>query len=64
MALDQVAQHSVDWFVTAEDLPDRNNRVTVKNGALHLSYTGNNTIAFDRLMDRWTHLSVLPLTPH
>ncbi len=53
MALDQVAQHSVDWFVTAEDLPDRNNRVTYKNGSVHLSYTENNTQAFDRLMDRW-----------
>lgn len=54
MALDQVAMHSVDWFVTAEDLPDRNNRVTVKNGDVHLSYTENNTEAFDRLMARWT----------
>ncbi|TYQ27468.1 GMC oxidoreductase [Pseudanabaena sp. UWO310] len=56
MALDQIAQHSVDWFVTAEDLPNPNNRVTIKNGSVHLSYTENNTIAFDRLMDRWTQV--------
>ena len=53
MALDQIAQHSVDWFVTAEDLPDPNNRVTYKNGSVHLRYTENNTEAFDRLMTRW-----------
>ncbi len=53
MALDQIAQHSVDWFVTAEDLPDPNNRVTYKNGSVHLRYTENNTEAFDRLMSRW-----------
>jgi choline dehydrogenase-like flavoprotein len=50
------AINSADWFVTAEDLPDRNNRVTVKNGTVHLSYTENNTVAFDRLMDRWTQV--------
>jgi choline dehydrogenase-like flavoprotein len=54
MALDRIAQHSVDWFITAEDLPDGSNRVTYKNGSVHLSYTENNTEAFDRLMDRWT----------
>jgi choline dehydrogenase-like flavoprotein len=53
MALDVMAQHSVDWFITAEDLPDPNNRVTYKNGSVHLNYTENNTIAFDRLMKRW-----------
>lgn len=56
MALDQVAQHSVDWFITAEDLPDPNNRVMVKNGSIHLSYTENNTMAFDRLMERWVQV--------
>jgi choline dehydrogenase-like flavoprotein len=54
MALDQIAQHSVDWFITAEDLPDPNNRVTYVNASVHLSYTENNTEAFDRLLDRWT----------
>jgi choline dehydrogenase-like flavoprotein len=54
MALDRIAQHSVDWFITAEDLPDGSNRVTYKNGSVHLNYTENNTEAFDRLMDRWT----------
>jgi choline dehydrogenase-like flavoprotein len=70
MALDQIAQHSVDWFVTAEDLPDPNNRVTFKNGSVHLRYTENNTEAFDRLMDRWTKVlksincgdSILPMS--
>jgi choline dehydrogenase-like flavoprotein len=70
MALDQIAQHSVDWFITSEDLPDPNNRVTYKNGSVHLSYKENNTAAFDRLMDRWTKVlksincgdSILPMS--
>jgi choline dehydrogenase-like flavoprotein len=53
MALDVIAQHSVDWFITAEDLPDPNNRVTYQQGSIYLNYTDNNTIAFDRLMNRW-----------
>ncbi|AFY75090.1 choline dehydrogenase-like flavoprotein [Synechococcus sp. PCC 7502] len=56
MALDQIAHHSVDWFITAEDLPDPNNRVTVKNGTIHLNYKENNTEAFDRLLNRWTQV--------
>ncbi len=54
MALDQIAMHSIDWFITAEDLPDPNNRVTVKNSQIYLSYTDNNTEAYNRLRDRWT----------
>jgi choline dehydrogenase-like flavoprotein len=53
LALEEVASRSVDWWLTAEDLPDPNNRVTIQHGKLHLSYTDNNTEAFDRLMQRW-----------
>jgi choline dehydrogenase-like flavoprotein len=54
LALDQMAKHSIDWWLTAEDLPDPNNRVWLdKQGAIHLDYTDNNTEAFDRLMSRW-----------
>jgi choline dehydrogenase-like flavoprotein len=54
IALEEVAQHSVDWWLTAEDLPDPNNRVTLQNGQVYLDYTDNNTVAFDRLLHRWT----------
>ncbi|PSB15697.1 GMC family oxidoreductase [Phormidesmis priestleyi ULC007] len=48
-----LASHSVDWWLTAEDLPDPNNRVQVKNDTIHLHYTENNTAAYDRLLHRW-----------
>lgn len=54
MALDEVARRSVDWWLTAEDLPDPNNRVSVSNGKIQLQYADNNSVGFDRLLDRWT----------
>ncbi|MGP0031727.1 MAG: GMC oxidoreductase [Acidimicrobiales bacterium] len=41
--LDDVAQHGVDWWLTTEDLPRADNRVTVDgDGQIHLSYTPTN----------------------
>lgn len=56
VVLDQMAKHSIDWWITAEDLPDPNNRVTLKNGSIQLSYTDNNTEAYERLLKRWTEV--------
>ena len=48
--VEDVANHSIDFFITAEDLPDTNNRVTVKdNGQIKLDYTANNLEAYTRL---------------
>lgn len=52
-ALQDLASHSVDWWLTSEDLPDRHNRVRVEGDKIFLDYTDNNTQAFDRLMKRW-----------
>ena len=42
-SLDDVAKHGVDWWLTTEDLPKDDNRVTVdKDGDVHLSYTATN----------------------
>ncbi len=49
-----MANHSVDWWLTTEDLPDANNRVLVEDDTIRLHYTDNNTEAFDRLLQRWT----------
>ena len=49
-----MANHSVDWWLTAEDLPDSNNRVELRDDKIQLSYTENNTEAYDRLLNRWT----------
>jgi choline dehydrogenase-like flavoprotein len=56
LALEEVARRSVDWWLTAEDLPDPNNRVSIQNGDIYLDYTDNNTEAFDRLLNRWTEV--------
>jgi len=49
-----VASHSIDWWLTSEDLPRPENRVTLnRDGAIVIDYTENNTAAFDRLMERW-----------
>lgn len=45
-----IAAHSVDFFLTAEDLPDPNNRITLRpDGSIRVSYTENNLEAFRRL---------------
>ena len=54
--LDNMAQHSIDWWLTAEDLPDADNRVEVIDGQICLRYTENNTIGFDRLLAKWKHI--------
>jgi choline dehydrogenase-like flavoprotein len=50
MTLDFIAKHSLDFWLTSEDLPDPNNRVTVDhNGKIVLSYTPNNLEGHKRL---------------
>lgn len=49
-ALDQMAKHSLDFWMTSEDLPDPDNRVLVgKEGNIALRYTENNLEAHERL---------------
>jgi choline dehydrogenase-like flavoprotein len=48
--LDLMANHSLDFWLTSEDLPDPENRVTLdKNGQIVLAYTPNNVEAHKRL---------------
>ncbi|MGH1516311.1 GMC oxidoreductase [Chryseobacterium sp. JK1] len=37
-----MAKHAVDFWLTSEDLPDPENRVTVEEGKIKISYTENN----------------------
>jgi len=55
-ALEEMAQHSVDWWITTEDLPSANNRVSLQGNQIYLHYTDNNTQAYDRLLKRWTEV--------
>jgi choline dehydrogenase-like flavoprotein len=63
--LGEVARHAVDFWLTTEDLPDPENRVTVdKVGNLTLSYTPNNQVPRQRLYDKLKsmgrHLGLYP----
>jgi choline dehydrogenase-like flavoprotein len=50
-ALDYIARHSIDFWLTTEDLPDPDNRVTVdRNGAIHLAKTYRNAEPHRRLL--------------
>ncbi|HKZ85279.1 MAG TPA: GMC family oxidoreductase [Anaerolineae bacterium] len=56
LTLDLLAKHSIDWWVTTEDLPDPNNRVTLtKDGRIQLRYTPNNTEPHKRLLAKLKH---------
>ncbi|WP_295230900.1 GMC family oxidoreductase [uncultured Chryseobacterium sp.] len=47
-----MAKHAVDFWLTSEDLPDPENRVTVEeNGQIRITYTPNNTEGHKLLKD-------------
>lgn len=65
MVLDEIAGHSVDFWLTTEDIPDPNNRVTVdKEGKLTLNYTFNNQVPkqklYEKLKSMLNHLGMHP----
>jgi choline dehydrogenase-like flavoprotein len=51
--LDMLTTHAVPWWLTTEDLPDPDNRVTIHRGRVQLDYTPNNVESFDRLKSKW-----------
>ncbi len=65
-ALGEVAAHAVDFWLSTEDLPDPDNRVTLdKDGNVVLTYTANNREPLDQLYHRVTkQLSHLGMHPH
>jgi choline dehydrogenase-like flavoprotein len=51
--LDLMGKHSLDFWITSEDLPDPDNRVTLdREGRIVLSYTPNNGEGHKRLIAR------------
>lgn len=51
MTLEIMANHSLDFWLTSEDLPDPENRVTLnRDGKIVLSYTPNNLEGHNRLV--------------
>ncbi len=65
-ALADVALHAVDFWLSTEDLPHPDNRVTLNaDGNIVLSYTPNNTKPLDELYHRVKNkLNHLGLNPH
>jgi choline dehydrogenase-like flavoprotein len=66
LALSEVAMHAVDFWLSTEDLPLPDNRVTLgADGNIVLSYTTNNTRGLDELYARVKkNLNHLGLNPH
>jgi choline dehydrogenase-like flavoprotein len=63
--LNSLAYHAVDFWLTTEDLPDPDNRITVDaSGKLTLSYTPNNQLPrqklYDKLKSMLSHLGMHP----
>ena len=63
--LNDLARHAVDFWLSTEDLPDPENRVTVdSSGDLTLSYTPNNQMPkqklYDKLKSMLHHLGMHP----
>jgi choline dehydrogenase-like flavoprotein len=56
-ALEGLAEHAVDFWLTSEDLPDPDNRVTVRaDGQIALNYTENNLEGHRRLLAKLKQL--------
>jgi choline dehydrogenase-like flavoprotein len=64
--LDVIAKHSLDFWLTSEDLPDPSNRVTLdRDGNIVLSYAPNNEAGHKRLTKKLEHLlQHLDMQPH
>jgi choline dehydrogenase-like flavoprotein len=64
--LDHVARHAVDFWLTTEDLPDPNNRVTLgRNGRTELHYSNTNVEPHRRLLGKLKGLLAhLDMQPH
>ena len=55
--VEDVAEHSIDFFITAEDLPSPENRVELtSDGRVKLIYEQNNTEAYQRLRKKLIEL--------
>lgn len=50
-ALDEAARHSIDWWLFSEDLPDPENRITLREDqSIQISWVPNNVATHQRLV--------------
>lgn len=65
LILNPMARHSIDFWLTTEDLPDPNNRVQItKEGHIQLSYTPNNLEGHRRLKQKLKNMLNRCGVPH
>ena len=51
--MEEIARHAVDFWLTTEDLPEPDNRVTVdRDGRITLAYSPNNQVPMRKLYDK------------
>jgi choline dehydrogenase-like flavoprotein len=64
--LDEVSRHAVDFWLTTEDLPDPENRVTLDSqGRVKLAYTQNNQVPMRKLYEKLRDiLGAIGMQPH
>jgi len=56
---DELKEMTIDFWLTAEDLPHHNNRVTLRNdGAIKVSYKRTNYTAYEKLKEKLKQLFV------
>jgi choline dehydrogenase-like flavoprotein len=64
-SLDRVAKHAIDFWLSTEDLPRPDNRVTVRDGRLTLSYAATNEVPKQKLYEELRSiLGKLDMNPH
>lgn len=65
MVLNKIAEHSVDFWLTTEDIPNPENRITLdKEGNIKLSYAFSNQVPrqklYEKLKSMLNHLGMYP----
>jgi choline dehydrogenase-like flavoprotein len=56
-SFEELSGHSIDFWITSEDLPDYNNQVLLrKDGTIQTNYEVNNREAFVRLKSKLVHI--------
>lgn len=57
MTIEHLERRTIDFFLTAEDLPSPDNRITLRpDGSVRVSYTINNARAYDQLEANLTRI--------
>ncbi len=63
--IEDIKRRTIDFFLTAEDLPSVDNRITLRDdGAIRVSYTHNNTEAYQRLERELVRILTLAQARH